>query len=171
MPSTEVSIRDDEGRELPLGQAGELCVRGPQVMQGYWQRPEETARVMTADGFLRTGDVAQMDEQGFLRIVDRLKDMILVSGFNVYPNEIEQVVMEHPEVLEVAAVGKPDAGTGEAVKLYIVRKKPTLTPEQIVAHCREQLTAYKVPRQIEFLAELPKSNVGKILRRELRERA
>ncbi|TDP63474.1 AMP-binding protein [Roseateles toxinivorans] len=171
MPSTEVSIRDDQGRELPFGQAGELCVRGPQVMQGYWQRPEETARVMTADGFLRTGDVAQMDEQGFLRIVDRLKDMILVSGFNVYPNEIEQVVMEHPEVLEVAAVGKPDPGTGEAVKLYIVKKTPSLTAEQVVAHCREQMTGYKVPRQIEFLDELPKSNVGKILRRELRERA
>jgi len=171
MPSTEVSIRDDEGRELPLGQAGELCVRGPQVMQGYWQRPEETAKVMTADGFLRTGDVAQMDERGFLKIVDRLKDMILVSGFNVYPNEIEQVVMEHPEVLEVAAVGKPDAGTGEAVKLYVVKKTPSLTSEQLVAHCREQLTAYKVPRQIEFLAELPKSNVGKILRRELRTAA
>ncbi|MBT9459392.1 MAG: AMP-binding protein [Burkholderiaceae bacterium] len=171
MPSTEVSIRDDQGRELPFGQPGELCVRGPQVMQGYWQRPEETAKVMTTDGFLRTGDVAQMDEQGFLRIVDRLKDMILVSGFNVYPNEIEQVVMEHPEVLEVAAVGKPDPGTGEAVKLYVVKKTPSLTAEQIVAHCREQMTGYKVPRQIEFLAELPKSNVGKILRRELRERA
>jgi len=171
LPSTEVSIRDTDGRELPIGQAGELCVRGPQVMRGYWQRPEETAAVMTADGFLRTGDVAVMDGQGFLKIVDRLKDMILVSGFNVYPNEIEDVVMSHPGVLEVAAVGHSSEATGEAVKLFVVKRSPALTEHMLVNHCRESLTAYKVPRQIEFLNELPKSNVGKILRRELRDRA
>ena len=169
--STEVSIRSADGRELPLGEAGELCVRGPQVMKGYWNRPTETAAVMTDDGFLRTGDIAVMDERGFLRIVDRLKDMILVSGFNVYPNEIEEVVMMHPGVLEVAAVGKPDAGSGEAVKIYVVKKTQTLTEAMLIAHCRENLTGYKIPRSVEFLDDLPKSNVGKILRRELRERA
>ena len=171
VPSTEVSIRDDQGVELPLGMAGELCVRGPQVMMGYWQRPEETAAVMTSDGFLRTGDVAVMNEQGFIRIVDRLKDMILVSGFNVYPNEIEEVVMMHADVLEVAAVGLHSADTGEAVKLFVVKKSPTLTEAAVLAHCREHLTPYKVPRSVEFMAELPKSNVGKILRRELRDRS
>jgi long-chain acyl-CoA synthetase len=170
LPSTEVSIRNAEGHELPIGQAGELCVRGPQVMQGYWQRPKETAEVMTADGFLRTGDVAVMDEQGFLKIVDRLKDMILVSGFNVYPNEIEDVVMMHPGVMEVAAVGQISEATGEAVKIFVVKKSPALTEDMVLAHCREHLTAYKMPREIEFLNELPKSNVGKILRRELRQR-
>ena len=170
LPSTEVSIRDAEGRELPIGAAGELCVKGPQVMKGYWNRREETAAVMTTDGFLRTGDVAVMDEKGFLKIVDRLKDMILVSGFNVYPNEIEEVVMMHPGVLEVAAVSKPDAASGEAVKLYVVKKTPDVTEAMLIGHCREHLTAYKVPRQVEFLDDLPKSNVGKILRRELRER-
>ena len=169
LPSTEVSIRDEDGIELPLGQAGELCVRGPQVMQGYWQRPVDTAAVMTQDGFLRTGDVAVMDEQGFLKIVDRLKDMILVSGFNVYPNEVEDVVMSHPGVLEVAAVGQRSEDTGEAVKLFVVKRSPALTEQMLINHCRESLTAYKVPRQIEFLNELPKSNVGKILRRELRQ--
>ena len=171
VPSTEVSIRNAEGQELPVGEAGELCVRGPQVMQGYWQRPLETAAVMTADGFLRTGDVAVMDANGFLKLVDRLKDMILVSGFNVYPNEIEEVVMMHPGVLEVAAVGKPNKNSGESVRIYVVKKTPDLTEEDLMQHCRENLTAYKIPRDIEFLAELPKSNVGKILRRELRERA
>ena len=171
LPSTEVSIRGDDGRELPAGIAGELCVRGPQVMKGYWRRPAETAAVMTADGFLRTGDVAVMDENGFIRIVDRLKDMILVSGFNVYPNEIEEVVMMHPGVLEVAAVGRPAGAAGETVKLYVVKKSPALTDAMLVAHCRENLTGYKIPREIEFLDELPKSNVGKIPRRELRERA
>ena len=171
VPSTEVSIRNAEGQELPVGEAGELCVRGPQVMQGYWQRPLETADVMTADGFLRTGDVAVMDANGFLKLVDRLKDMILVSGFNVYPNEIEEVVMMHPGVLEVAAVGKPNKNSGESVWIYVVKKAPDLTEEDLMQHCRENLTAYKIPRDIEFLAELPKSNVGKILRRELRERA
>lgn len=170
VPSTEVSIRDAEGRELGVGEPGELCVRGPQVMQGYWQRPEETAAVMTPDGFLRTGDVAVIDDNGFLKLVDRLKDMILVSGFNVYPNEIEEVVMMHPDVLEVAAVGKPNEYSGESVWIYVVKKSPALTDVMLLAHCRENLTAYKVPRDVVFLAELPKSNVGKILRRELRER-
>jgi len=155
---------------VPLGAAGELCVRGPQVMQGYWNRPDETARVMTPDGFLRTGDVASIDARGFVRIVDRQKDMILVSGFNVYPNEVEQVVALHPLVIEAAAVGVPDRNSGEAVKLYVVRKDPALTAEALIAHCRESLAAYKVPRRVEFIDELPKSNVGKVLRRELRER-
>ena len=171
LPSTEVSIRDPEGRELPIGEPGELCVRGPQVMSGYWNRPQETAGVMTEDGYLRTGDMAVMDEDGFLKIVDRIKDMILVSGFNVYPNEIEEVVMMHPGVLEVAAVSKADPGSGEVPKIFVVRKSPALTREMLWAHCRENLTAYKVPREIEFLPDLPKSPVGKVLRRELRDRA
>ncbi|MES2415335.1 MAG: AMP-binding protein [Pseudomonadota bacterium] len=171
VPSTDVSIRNAEGVELPPGEAGELCVRGPQVMQGYWQRPLETAAVMTADGFLRTGDVAVMDERGFLKLVDRLKDLILVSGFNVYPNEIEEVAMMHPGVLEAAAVGKPHKNSGESVKLYVARRDAGLTEEALLQHCRDNLTAYKMPREIEFLPELPKSNVGKILRRELRDRA
>lgn len=170
LPSTEVSIRNDEGLELPVGEVGELCVRGPQVMKGYWHRPLETAAVMTDDGFLRTGDIAVMDDKGFLKIVDRLKDMILVSGFNVYPNEIEEVVMMHPGVLEVAAVGQPSADTGESVKIFVVKKSQELTAESLRAHCREQLTRYKVPREVVFLDELPKSNVGKVLRRQLRER-
>ena len=171
VPSTEVSIRDEEGREVPLGTAGELCVRGPQVMKGYWNRPEETAEVMTADGFLQTGDVAQMDAQGFIRVVDRKKDMILVSGFNVYPSEIEEVVSKHPGVLEVGAVGTPDEKTGEAIKVAVVKKDPDLTAEDVIAFCRRSLTAYKVPRRIEFREELPKTNVGKVLRRALREEA
>ena len=170
LPSTEISIRDENGVEVPPGAPGELCVRGPQVMKGYWSRPDETARVMTQDGFLRTGDVATIDERGFVRIVDRQKDMILVSGFNVYPNEVEQVVALHPLVMEAAAIGVPDEASGEAVKLYVVRKDPALTVEALIAHCRESLAAYKVPRLVEFLDELPKSNVGKVLRRELRER-
>ncbi|HET6718731.1 MAG TPA: long-chain-fatty-acid--CoA ligase [Rhodocyclaceae bacterium] len=167
--STEVVIRDDSGADLPIGQAGEICIRGPQVMAGYWQRPEETAQAIGADGFLRTGDVGVMDAKGFIRIVDRKKDMILVSGFNVYPNEVEAVVAMHPGVFEVAAVGVPDDKTGEAVKLYVVKKDPALTAEALVAHCRESLTAYKVPHQVEFRSELPKTNVGKILRRALKE--
>lgn len=170
LPSTEVSIRDEAGGELPAGEAGELCVRGPQVMAGYWGRPQDTAAVMTPDGFLRTGDIAVMDDKGFLKIVDRLKDMILVSGFNVYPNEIEEVVMMHPGVLEAAAVGKPSAGAGELVQVYVVKKAADLTEEALLTHCRQHLTGYKVPRRVEFLAELPKSNVGKILRRQLRDR-
>jgi long-chain acyl-CoA synthetase len=166
--STEISIRDDAGHEVPLGQRGELCVRGPQVTPGYWQRPEETARIFTHDGFLRTGDIATVDEQGFVRLVDRKKDMILVSGFNVYPNEVEDVVAGHPGVLEVAAIGVPDERSGEAVKVFVVRKDPDLTAEALIAFCRENLTGYKVPHHVEFRDELPKSNVGKILRRELR---
>jgi len=169
--STEVAIRGENGADQPLGQSGELCVRGPQVMAGYWQRPEETAQVIMADGFLRTGDVAVMDEKGFVRIVDRKKDMILVSGFNVYPNEVEAVVAMHPGVLEVAAIGVPDERSGEAVKIFVVKKDPALTAEALVAHCRENLTGYKVPHQIEFRTELAKTNVGKILRRALRDDA
>ncbi|MCF8179412.1 MAG: long-chain-fatty-acid--CoA ligase [Sulfuritalea sp.] len=167
--STEVTIRDDAGKDLPLGEPGELCIRGPQVMKGYWNRPEETAKVIMDDGFLRTGDVAVMDSKGYVKIVDRKKDMILVSGFNVYPNEIEDVLAMHPGVLESAAVGVPDEKTGEAVKIFVVKKDPNLTEASIIEHCRNQLTGYKVPRQIVFRTELPKTNVGKILRRELRD--
>jgi long-chain acyl-CoA synthetase len=167
--STEIAIRDDEGKDLPLGQPGELCIRGPQVMKGYYNRPDETAKVLMADGFLRTGDVAVVDEQGFVRIVDRKKDMILVSGFNVYPNEVEDVVAQHPGVLEVAAVGVPDEKAGEAVKIFVVRRDPDLTAEAVIAHCREKMTGYKVPKHVEFRKELPKTNVGKILRRALRD--
>ncbi len=169
LPSTEVSLRDANGVEVALGERGELCVRGPQVMSGYWQRPEETANVMTADGFLRTGDVATIDAQGFLRIVDRVKDMVLVSGFNVFPNEIEGVVAMHPGVGEVAAIGRPDPVTGEAVHLCVVRKDPALTEQDVIAHCKLELTGYKIPKHVHFMADLPKSPVGKILRREIRE--
>ncbi|MBW0450000.1 long-chain fatty acid--CoA ligase [bacterium M00.F.Ca.ET.228.01.1.1] len=169
LPSTEISIRDDEGNEVPLGQAGEICIRGPQVMAGYWNRPEETAKVMTPDGFFKSGDVGLMNEQGFVKIVDRKKDMILVSGFNVYPNEIEDVVARLPGVFEVAAVGVPDQHSGEAVKLFVVKKDQALTDADILAYCKQQLTGYKRPKIVEFRTELPKSNVGKILRRELRD--
>ena len=167
--STEVAIRNDDGIEVPLGERGELCIRGPQVMKGYYKRPEETANVMMSDGFLRTGDIVVMDEKGYIKIVDRKKDMILVSGFNVYPNEVEEVVAMHPGVLEVASVGVSTEGAGEVVKIYVVKKDESLTAEQLIAHCRANLTGYKVPRQVEFRKDLPKSNVGKILRRELRE--
>lgn len=169
LPSTEISIRDDDGNELPPGQAGELCIRGPQVMAGYWNRPDETAKVMTSDGFFRSGDIATVNDDGFVKIVDRKKDMILVSGFNVYPNEIEDVVAKHPGVFEVAAVGVPDEHSGEAVKLYVVKKDDAITDADIFAYCKTQLTGYKRPRMVEFRKELPKSNVGKILRRELRD--
>jgi long-chain acyl-CoA synthetase len=171
LSSTELSIRDDEGRELGIGkdEVGEICIRGPQVMRGYWNRPGETAQAMTGGGYLRTGDVGFVDEWGYVRIVDRKKDMILVSGFNVYPNEIEDVVAHHPGVLEAAAVGVPDEKTGEAVKIVVVRKDPALTAEALIEHCRRHLTGYKVPRRVEFRTELPKTNVGKILRRLLRE--
>ena len=167
-PSTEILILDDEGQPVPLGQPGEIAVRGPQVMAGYWQRPDETAKVMTADGFFKTGDIGIMDASGYTRIVDRKKDMILVSGFNVYPNEVEGVVALLPGVLECAVVGVPDEHSGEAVKLFVVRKDPNLTEAQIRAWCEQQLTGYKKPKHIEFRNDLPKTNVGKILRRELR---
>ncbi len=170
-PSTELSLLDSDDKPVPLGQPGEIAVRGPQVMAGYWQRPDETALVMTPDGFFKTGDIGVMDERGYVRIVDRKKDMILVSGFNVYPNEVEGVVVQHPAVLECACVGVPDANSGEAVKIYVVRKDPALTVEQLMAFCKEQLTGYKRPRHIEFRDALPKTNVGKILRRELRDEA
>ncbi|MBX9901354.1 MAG: long-chain-fatty-acid--CoA ligase [Burkholderiaceae bacterium] len=169
IPSTEIKILDDDGKEVPLGTAGEIAIRGPQVMVGYWNRPDETANVMTPDGFFKSGDIGIMDERGFTKIVDRKKDMILVSGFNVYPNEIEGVVAMHPGVLECACIGVPDANSGEAVKLFVVRKDPTLTVEQLMDYCKQQFTAYKKPKYIEFRTELPKTNVGKILRRELRD--
>ncbi len=168
VPSTEVSVQDEEGNILPQGETGELCVRGPQVMKGYWQKPDETAKVLASDGWLKTGDVAQMDELGFFRIVDRLKDMILVSGFNVYPNEVETIIASHEGVLEVGVIGEPDDASGEIVKAVIVKKDPSLDKAAIIEHCRERLTGYKVPRIVEFRDELPKTNVGKILRRELR---
>jgi long-chain acyl-CoA synthetase len=169
LPSTEISIRDDAGNELPLGTSGEICARGPQVMAGYWQRPDETAKVMTKDGFFRTGDIGVMDEKGLTKIVDRKKDMILVSGFNVYPNEVEDVVAMHPGVLECAVIGVPDKDSGEAVKLFVVRKDPNLTEQDIRKFASEHLTNYKRPKHIEFRSDLPKTNVGKILRRALRD--
>ncbi|WP_058050998.1 long-chain-fatty-acid--CoA ligase [Janthinobacterium sp. Ant5-2-1] len=168
-PSTEVAILNDDGVEVPLGEPGEIAVRGPQVMAGYWQRPDETAKSMTPDGFFKTGDVGVMDERGYVKIVDRKKDMIIVSGFNVYPNEVEDVVASCPGVLECACIGVPDANAGEAVKVFVVRKDPNLTVEQIREHCKHELTAYKKPKYIEFRDELPKTNVGKILRRQLRD--
>ena len=172
LPSTEVVIRDEDGRDLPPGEPGELCVRGPQVMKGYWQRPEATEQVMYPDGFLRTGDIATMDEAGFFRIVDRKKDMILVSGFNVFPNEVENVVTLHPDVVEAACIGVPDPKSTEAVKIFVVKREgATLDADGVVTWCRESLTAYKVPRHVEFRDELPKTNVGKILRRALRDEA
>jgi len=169
LPSTDIAILDDAGQELPIGQPGEIAIRGPQVMEGYWDKPEETARVMTREGFFRSGDIGIMDERGYVSIVDRKKDMVLVSGFNVYPNEVEAVVAMHPGVLECAVIGVPDDQTGEAVKLFVVKRDPSLTADQILAFCESQLTAYKRPKQIEFRRELPKTNVGKILRRELRQ--
>lgn len=166
--STEVVIKDDLEKTLAIGETGEICIRGPQVMPGYWKRDDETAKVMTADGFLKTGDIGIMNNEGYVKIVDRKKDMILVSGFNVYPNEIEDVVSHHPKVFEVAAIGIPDEKTTEAVKLFIVKKEESLTEEEIIEFCRENLTNYKIPRQVEFRTELPKTNVGKILRKDLR---
>lgn len=169
VPSTYISIRDDDGNEVPLGQPGEICAKGPQIMSGYWNRPDETAKVMTADGFFRTGDIGIMSPDGFTKIVDRKKDMVLVSGFNVYPNEVEDVIASHPGVLECAVIGVPDAKTTEAVKAFVVKKDPNVTAEDIIKFCGTQLTNYKVPKQIEFRTTLPKTNVGKILRRELRD--
>jgi long-chain acyl-CoA synthetase len=168
-PSTDIAILDDNGNPVPLGQPGEIAIRGPQVMAGYWNRPDETAKVMTPDDFFKSGDIGIMDERGYVKIIDRKKDMILVSGFNVYPNEIEGVVAGHPGVLECACVGVPDANSGEAVKLFVVRKDPSLTAEQLLDYCKGQFTGYKRPKYIEFRDELPKTNVGKILRRELRD--
>lgn len=171
VPSTDIAIKDEAGNDLPLGEPGEICARGPQVMAGYWKRPEETAKVMTKDGFFRTGDIGIMDEKGQVKIVDRKKDMILVSGFNVYPNEVEEVVASHPGVLECAVVGVPDEHTGEAVKLFVVKKDPALNEKALREFLREKLTGYKRPKFIEFRKELPKTNVGKILRRALRDEA
>ena len=171
LPSTDVMIVDDDGEPVALGERGEIAIRGPQVMAGYWNRPDETARSMTSDGFFKTGDIGVMDASGNTRIVDRKKDMILVSGFNVYPNEVEAVISNHPGVLECACVGVSDAGSGEAVKLFVVRRDPALTKQQLLDYCKEQLTAYKKPKYIEFRDDLPKTNVGKILRRELRDGA
>ena len=171
MPSTEIAILDDDGMPVPLGQPGEIAIRGPQVMAGYWQRADETAKVMTPDGFFKSGDVGVMDERGYTKIVDRKKDMILVSGFNVYPNEIEGVVASHPGVLECAAVGVPDSNSGEAVKLFVVKKDESLTERDLLDYCAQNLTGYKKPKYIEFRSDLPKTNVGKILRRELRDEA
>ncbi|MGD9915917.1 MAG: AMP-binding protein, partial [Rhizobiaceae bacterium] len=168
IPSTEIAIRDDDGKDVALGEVGEICIRGPQVMAGYWNRPDETAKVMTADGFFRSGDMGFMNEDGYTKIVDRKKDMILVSGFNVYPTELEDVVAQMPGVLEVAAIGIPDEKSGEVPKLFVVKKDQSLTADQVMEYCKQNLTAYKRPKAIEFRTDLPKTNVGKILRRELR---
>ena len=168
IPSTEVEIKDDNNNSLPIGEIGEICIRGPQIMAGYYNKPEETAKVMTQDNFFKTGDLGFMTEDGFVKIVDRKKDMILVSGFNVYPNEVEDVVVQNPKVLECAAIGVPDEKSGELVRIYIVKKDESLTKEEIIDFCRQNLTSYKVPKQVEFRTELPKSNVGKILRKDLR---
>jgi long-chain acyl-CoA synthetase len=168
LSSTDISIRDEEGKELPIGQSGELCVKGPQVMREYWNNPAETAKVFIEGGWLKTGDIASVDQDGFVRIIDRKKDMIIVSGFNVYPNEIEDIIATHPGVLEVAIIGVPDDLTGEAVKACIVKKEASLSKEDVIAFCRQHLTNYKIPKRVEFLDSLPKTNVGKILRRALR---
>jgi long-chain acyl-CoA synthetase len=168
IPSTEVTIRADNGEELPLGEVGEICVRGPQVMKAYWNRPDETEKVFI-DGWFRTGDLGFMDERGYIKMTDRKKDVMVVSGFNVYPNEVEEVVIAHPGVLEVAAIGVPDEKSGEAVKVIVVKKDPGLTVEDVIAHCKKNLTGYKVPKLVELRTEpLPKTNIGKVLRRVLR---
>jgi long-chain acyl-CoA synthetase len=169
VPSTYLSIRDDDGNEVPFGEPGEICAKGPQVMAGYWNRPDETAKVMTADGYFRTGDIGVMSPDGYTKIVDRKKDMVLVSGFNVYPNEVEEVIASHPGVLECAVIGVEDERTGEAVKAFVVKKDPNVTAEDIIKFCHAQLTNYKIPKHIEFRTDLPKTNVGKILRRQLRD--
>jgi long-chain acyl-CoA synthetase len=169
VPSTEVMICNDEGRELPRGEIGEVCIRGPQVMEGYWKRADETEKVMLPGGWLRTGDVGRVDENGYFYLEDRKKDMILVSGFNVYPNEIENVVVEMDGIIEAAAIGVPDERSGESVKVFAVRKDPGVTEQDVIDYCRDKLTNYKRPRSVEFRDELPKTNVGKILRRALRD--
>jgi long-chain acyl-CoA synthetase len=168
MPSTDIAIRDENGKDLPIGEVGEICIRGPQVMAGYWNRPDETAKVMTKDNFFLSGDMGYMDEAGETHIVDRKKDMILVSGFNVYPNEVEEVAVMHEGILEAAAVGVADDHSGEVVKLFVVKKDPNLTEDDVKKHCADKLTNYKRPKIVEFRDDLPKTNVGKILRRELR---
>ena len=168
-PSTEIKVVNNEGESLACNEEGELCVRGPQVMQGYWQQPEKTSEVLSDDGWFATGDIAFVDEQGFPKIVDRKKDMIIVSGFNVYPNELEDVISSHPSVLECAVIGGSDERTGEKVRVFIVKADEALTEQEVIGFCRNQLTAYKVPSDVVFIDELPKTNVGKILRRELRE--
>ena len=169
LPSTDICVKDENGKELGFNEPGELCVKGPQVMQGYWNRPKETANVMDEDGWLHTGDVAVIDEGGFVKLVDRLKDLIIVSGFNVYPNEVENVVASHPKVLEVGAIGVPHKKSGETVKLFVVKKDDSLTKEELINFCRQQMTGYKCPKHIEFVEDLPKSNVGKVLRKDLRK--
>jgi long-chain acyl-CoA synthetase len=169
VPSTDIAILDEDGKPVPNGQPGEIAIRGPQVMAGYWNRPDETAKVMTPDGFFKSGDIGIMDDRGYVKIVDRKKDMILVSGFNVYPNELEGVIALHPGVLECAVVGVPDQHSGEAVKVFVVRRDPNLTEAALMEYCKGQFTAYKKPKYIEFRDELPKTNVGKILRRALRD--
>ncbi|MFA5490245.1 MAG: AMP-binding protein, partial [Candidimonas sp.] len=168
-PSTEISVRNESNEDLPQGETGEICVRGPQVTPGYWNAPEETAKAFDKNGFLRTGDIGYVDEQGYLYLMDRKKDMILVSGFNVYPNEVEAVAMEHPDVKDVAAVGVPDEKSGEVVKLFVIRKNDRLTEEELIKHCRTKLTGYKTPKHVEFRQDLPRSNIGKVLRRKLRD--
>jgi long-chain acyl-CoA synthetase len=169
LPSTEVAIKDVAGNDLPAGAEGEICIRGPQVTAGYWQRPEDTAAAFFPGGWLRSGDIGAIDARGYVRVADRMKDMVVVSGFNVYPNEVEEVLVEHPGIDEAAVIGVGNAASGEALKAYIVRRDEKLTAEAVIAYCRGQLTAYKVPKRIEFRAELPKTNVGKILRRALRD--
>ena len=169
IPSTEAMIVGDDGNELPIGEIGEICIKGPQVMEGYWQRPADTAEVMLPGGWLRTGDIGRMDERGFIFIEDRKKDMILVSGFNVYPNEVENVIVEMEGILEAAAIGVPDEKSGEIVKIFAVKTDPNVTEQDVVDHCKNNLTGYKRPKLVEFRDELPKTNVGKILRRALRE--
>jgi long-chain acyl-CoA synthetase len=169
IPSTEISIRDDAGNELGINEVGEICVRGPQVMAGYWNRADETAQVMIGKDLLRTGDIGRIDEKGLVFIEDRKKDMILVSGFNVYPNEVESIAVTHPGVLEAAAIAQPDEKSGEVVALFVVKKDAALTEQQLIDHCRKSLTGYKVPKHVYFRNDLPKTNVGKILRRALRE--
>jgi long-chain acyl-CoA synthetase len=170
LPGTDVSIRDDDGNQVSSGLPGEICIRGPQVMAGYWHSQDETNKVMTTDGFLKTGDIGTMDTNGYVKIIDRKKDVVIVSGFNVYPNEVEEVVAMLPDVFECAVVGVPDEHSGEVVKVYIVKRDANLTVDQVIAHCKEQLTNYKRPKYIEFINELPKNTVGKTLRRELRNR-
>jgi long-chain acyl-CoA synthetase len=167
--STDIELRDESNKTVPQGDVGEICIKGPQVMKGYWNRDDETAKVMTADGFFKSGDLGYMTENGFIKLVDRKKDMILVSGFNVYPNEVEDVVMLNPKVLECAAIGVANEKSGEVVKLFVVKKDPSLTEAELIAYCRESMTSYKVPKNVEFRSELPKSNVGKVIRRELRD--